>query len=134
MKSQYGVMLLALFSICCKSNKTLDAKNVNDKSLVFETKNIEEKILNDNKTLVLILNYEQSPNLPIKFDYSVIKLSSNKVLKKGAFTGLKMEWNDLYTLKGYVYKGMIKKEDDIIDENTINNINDNFIVISLDPE
>jgi hypothetical protein len=133
-KPKYCVIILALFNICCKSNKTSEVKKVNDTNIIFETKEIEEKILNDNKTLVLVLNYNQTKNLPIKFDYSVIELSSNKVLKKGAFTGLKMEWYDLYKIKGYLYEGIIKKEDDIIDENTINNINDNIIIINLDPK
>ena len=134
MKPKYCVIILALFNICCKSNKTSEVKKVNDTNIIFETKEIEEKILNDNKTLTLVLNYQQTTNLPIKFDYSVIELSSNKVLKKGTFTGLKMEWHDLYTIKGYVYQGMIKKEDDIIDEANIKTTNDNFIIINIDQE
>lgn len=134
MKSTYCAIILAFFNICCKSNKTSEVKKVNDPIIVFETKTIQEKILNDNKTLVLILNYDLTEDLPIKFDYSVIERSSNDVLKKGTFTGIKMEWYDVSKIKGYLYQGIIEKEDDVIDETNINKIKDNFIIISLDQE
>jgi hypothetical protein len=134
MKSKYCLILLALFIICCKSNTTSESNKFSETNPVFETKKIEEKILNDNKTLVLILNYELTENLPIKFDYSVIERSSNKVLKTGTFTGIKMEWFDVSNIKGYLYQGIIQKEDDVIDETNINKTKDNFIIINLDPK
>jgi hypothetical protein len=118
----------------CKSNKTPEAKKTNSPSIVFETKKTEKRLINDNKTLVLILNYQLTKNLPVNFDYSVVNLSTKEVLKKGTFTGMRMEWYTLDKIKGYLYQGIIKKQDDVIDEKNINKPNDNFILINLNNE
>ncbi|WP_158840199.1 hypothetical protein [Polaribacter sp. L3A8] len=114
------LMLISSLFFFCKSNQVNknNSKN-NDEIITFESHKIVKEIYNKNKSKLLILNYVEGNSPVVTFNYQVIDVKTKKELKKGVFTGEKMEWLDESSLKGTPYVGIIEKENDlIIGENT----------------
>ncbi|PQJ68983.1 hypothetical protein [Polaribacter butkevichii] len=90
-----------------------------DEIITFESHKIVKEIYNQNKSKLLILKYVEGKSPVITFNYQVIDVKTKRELKKGVFTGEKMEWLDESSLKCTPYIGIIEKENDvIIEENT----------------
>ena len=68
---------------------------------------IKKVLKSPQKTKNLIITYSEDINAVIKFNYNVLDLKSNKILKSGIFEGIKLDWNDDNSLKGYLYQGMV---------------------------
>ena len=105
------LIILSLFFILsnfsCKSKK-MDKKEIEvEKNLNKTTK----EILSPDKSKKLVLVYVEGFNPRIEFSYSVLNTKTKKELLKGSFTGLKMEWNNNNSIKGYLFQGMVPEND-----------------------
>lgn len=112
-KFTFLILVSSLFFFC-KSNNVNKQNTKNNQIITFQDKEITDKIYNQDKSKVLILQYTSTKSPVITFKYQVVDVKTNKELKKGVFTGEKMEWLDKNTLKCKPYTGMIKKESDEI--------------------
>ena len=113
------IIISSLFTFC----KT---KKVKDSSM----DNQEEIIFNANKSMMLILDYTLGKNPIITYSYQVIDAKTKKELKKGVFTGDKIEWLDNNTLKCTPYIGMTIRENDQVIEGSKNE-NVKYITIKI---
>ncbi|WP_166383603.1 hypothetical protein [Polaribacter sp. 11A2H] len=84
----------------------------NNQIITFQDKEITDKVYNQDKSKVLMLQYTSTKNPVITFKYQVVDVKTNKELKKGVFTGEKMEWLDNTTLKCTPHIGMVQKQSD----------------------
>ena len=106
-KVMYCIVLVASIFISCKSKKM--EKKVAPK-IVFQQQKVTKKLPSPDKSKILILSYLEDMNATTDFDYKVISLKSKKEVKSGKFTGVKIEWFTNESLKGYLYQGIIEKE------------------------
>ena len=117
MSSKKTLIILTIISslfVFCKTKK-VDEYNVDQKDIITSgSKKTTEKIYNNDKSKLLILEYTLNKNPIITYNYSVINAKTKEELKKGVFTGEKIEWLNNDTLKCTPYVGMIKKENDQI--------------------
>lgn len=115
MSSKKTLIILTIISslfVFCKTKK-VDEYNVDQKDIItLGSKKTTEKIYNNDKSKLLILEYTLNKNPIITYNYSVINAKTKEELKKGVFTGEKIEWLNNDTLKCTPYVGMIKKEND----------------------
>ncbi|MFY9243415.1 MAG: hypothetical protein WAO74_10330 [Polaribacter sp.] len=89
--------------------------------IVFNEKKVTKEIQSPDKSKLLVLTYLEDMNARKDFDYKIIDLKSKKELLTGTFTGIKMEWYTNDSIKGYLFQGMIEKE----------NPQDNFKIINI---
>lgn len=102
----------------CKSKK-MDKNE--ETEIVFNEKKVTKEIQSPDKSKLLVLTYLEDMNARKDFDYKIIDLKSKKELLTGTFTGIKMEWYTNDSIKGYLFQGMIEKE----------NPQDNFKIINI---
>lgn len=95
-------VVIFIFS-CCKSKNLKTTK----KNPIFLQNEIKKVYDSPQKTKKLIITYSEDMNAVIKFNYNVLDLKSNKILRSGIFEGIKLEWNDDNSLKGYLHQGMV---------------------------
>jgi hypothetical protein len=84
----------------------------NENPIIVNSKQITKEILSPDKSKELILSYVQDINPRITFNYRVLDVKTNKEIYKGTFIGLKLEWYDNSSLKGYLYQGMETNDED----------------------
>jgi hypothetical protein len=108
----FFLMLVSSLFFFCKSNNVSKQNTKNNQIITFQDKEITDKVYNQDKSKVLILQYTSTKNPAITFDYQVVDVETNKELKKGIFTGEKMEWLDNTTLKCTPHIGMVQKQSD----------------------
>ena len=106
-KVMYCIVLVASIFISCKSKK-MEKKEA--PKIVFQQQKVTKKLPSPDKSKILILSYLEDMNATTNFDYKVISLKSKKELISGKFTGIKMEWYTNESIKGYLYQGIIEKE------------------------
>ncbi len=110
--------ILLVFTIICSlfifcKTKKVNETNMPEKKLTTTNKKLTtEKIYNFDKSKLLILNYIVDKNPIINYSYTVIDVKTKKELKKGVFTGDKIEWLDNNTLKCTPHIGMKALEDE----------------------
>lgn len=115
MDSKILIFFIACMTILFSSCKS---KKVDNNEIINSTQKITDKIYNPNKSMVLILNYSKTKNPIITYNYKVIDVEAKQELKKGFFTGKKIEWLNNDTIKCTPYVGMIKKErDQVLEKN-----------------
>jgi hypothetical protein len=133
MSSKKTLITLTIISslfVFCKTKK-VDEHNVGQKDIITSgSKKTTEKIYNSDKSKLLILEYTLNKNPVITYNYSVINSKTKEELKKGVFTGDRIEWLDNNTLKCMTYIGMIKKENDLVLEEGKNQ-KKNYITIKI---
>ena len=100
-------ILAASIFISCKSKK-MDKQEA--PKIVFQQQKVIKELHSPDKSKILILSYLEDMNATTNFDYKVISLNSKKELTSGKFTGTKMEWFTNESIKGYLYQGIIEKE------------------------
>ena len=100
-------ILAASIFISCKSKK-MDKQEA--PKIVFQQQKVIKELHSPDKSKILILSYLEDMNATTNFDYKVISLKSKKEVKSGKFTGVKIEWFTNESLKGYLYQGIIEKE------------------------
>lgn len=107
--------LVIIFSsfLFCKTKKINDDMDNKDK-ITFTNKEKTTQVYSQNKSKVLVLNYVLSKNPVITYNYKVIDAKTKEELISGAFSGIKMEWNDNESIKGYKYVGMAEGHGDEI--------------------
>ena len=103
-------------------------KEEQENKITFQSKDVTKELYNQDKTLLLILKYKADGNLPTTFNYKVIDVKTKEKKKEGVFIGSKIEWQDNTSLKCFVHKGIIQKEDLLDSEK--NNSN-NYIIIEI---
>lgn len=103
----YSSLLASFVFISCKSKK-MEKKEAS--KIVFQSQKVTKEIHSPDKSKILILSYLEDMNVTTDFDYKVISLKNKKELTSGKFTGVKMEWFTNESLKGYLYQGIIEKE------------------------
>ena len=64
------------------------------------------------------MKYEQSLNNVKNINYSVIEVLTKKEILSDVFNGMKLEWNDKTSLKGFLSIGVIEQENGNPDEVT----------------
>lgn len=120
-KKCFLVLIIAITTstfFSCKSKKM----DKNDETeIVFKEQKVTKEIHSPDKSKLLILTYLEDMNARKDFDYKIIDLKSKKELITGTFTGIKMEWYTNDSIKGYLFQGMIEKE----------NPQDNFKIINI---
>lgn len=114
MKSKLLQISLPVFLIIIMfSCKSKDVSKTNKEPIItFNNKEIKEEIYNQEKSLLLVLNYTQDINPQKSINYKVLSTKTKEVIKQGTFVGLKLEWFTNNQLKGHLYQGMIEKESD----------------------
>lgn len=123
-----SLILVSNLFVFCKS-KSINENNLDDKKLVtYTNKKVTDKIFNDDKSKLLILEYEFNKNPVINFNYLVLDSKTNEELKKGVFAGSKIEWLNNNTLKCTPYIGMISLEDE---KSTGDKSKANYITIKI---
>lgn len=121
------VLIITMFS--CKSK---DVSKTNNESVInFNNKEITQEFYNQDQSLILQTTYLQDTNPQKSINYKVLSAKTKKVVKEGTFTGLKLEWFGNSQLKGYLFRGMVEKENDnpLLEDNT--NKNKNYTIIDL---
>ncbi len=108
----FFLMLVSSLFFFCKSNNVSKQNTKNNQIITFQDKEITDKVYNQDKSKVLMLQYTSTKNPVITFKYQVVDVKTNKELKKGIFTGEKMEWLDNTTLKCTPHIGMVQKQSD----------------------
>ncbi|MEO9571090.1 MAG: hypothetical protein ABJH82_09605 [Polaribacter sp.] len=105
-------------------------KNQEEEKLVtFQEEKVIKKVYNQEKTLLLVLEYKVDGNLPTIFKYKVIDVKTKEVKKEGIFVGVKIEWYDNESLRCFVHKGIIEKTDnDLSKEKEVRN---DYIIIKI---
>jgi len=133
LKKTLQLFILTLFSglfFFCKTNNVHENKK--DNQPTFQEIEITQKLHNQDKSKLLLLNYLKGVSPIITYNYKVVDTKTNKELKKGVFVGEKIEWLNLSTLKCTKHVGMIQKEDDnILLSETKNNTSINYITIKI---
>ena len=77
------------------------------------------------------MDYQQNKNAILFFSYRVINTETKNELISGTFSGVKMEWINNNSIKGYKYVGMIEKKDDrVVKDNKP--IESQYIIIKID--
>jgi hypothetical protein len=123
------IIISSLFTFC-KTKKVKDSSMDNQEEIIFNTKKTTDNIYNANKSMMLILDYTLGKNPIITYSYQVIDAKTKKELKKGVFTGDKIEWLDNNTLKCTPYIGMTIRENDQVIEGSKNE-NVKYITIKI---
>jgi hypothetical protein len=131
MKRNLLILALSIFIfnvlVFCK------AKDVNDHNVekikIIISKETTDKIFSFDKTKVLILTYKIDKSPIIKFNYQVIDTDTKKELKKGVFTGVKIEWLDNNALKCEPYVGIEVENSKLFKRNIKKQIN--YITIKI---
>jgi hypothetical protein len=85
-------------------------ENKEASKIVFQTQKVTKEIHSADKSKILILSYLENMETRIDFTYKVISAKTKKELISGKFTGIKMDWFTNNSLKGYLYQGIIEKE------------------------
>ncbi|PQJ77363.1 hypothetical protein [Polaribacter glomeratus] len=123
------LIFIVSFIFNCKSK---DLKNPKEETKInVEVTDTTKEIYNENKSLLLILNYNIDGNLPTTFYYTVVDVKTKTQKKEGVFIGTKIEWLDMTSLKCFNYIGMIEKEPDEFSGTSDNNSNNDFIIIKI---
>ena len=107
------IIVIALF-FNCKSKK------MNLKGIPIEQnlKKVSKEILSPDKSKKLILSYMEDLNARKEFNYIVLNSKTKKELIRGSFIGLKMEWNNNKSIKGYLFQGIVRENYSVDDSNT----------------
>lgn len=112
----------------CKSKK-IDSKDHIE--IVFTAEKVTKELYSPDKSHLLILDYQQNKNAILFFSYRVINTETKNELISGTFSGVKMEWINNNSIKGYKYVGMIEKKDDrVVKDNKP--IESQYIIIKID--
>lgn len=106
-KIMYSTLLVASVFISCKSKKMDKNKDI---KIVFNEQKVIKEIHSPDRSKLLILTYLEDMNARKDFDYKVIDIKTKKELIIGTFRGVKIEWRTNNNLKGYLFQGMIEKE------------------------
>lgn len=93
----------------CKS-KQMDTKKEEEVKIVFPEKKVSKEIYNEDKTLILLLEYKVTQNPITTFDYRVVNAKTKQEVIKDTFTGVKIEWLTTTSLKCTKYVGMVQKD------------------------
>jgi hypothetical protein len=125
------IVFLVLILVSCKSKEMATDKKEVD--ITFQPKVIKTESYNQDKSMILALNYTNDIHPIRNIAYQVLDSKSKKVLKEGNFTGMKLAWFTKNQLKGYLYVGMDKKESTSTLMNTSTNkkINKNILIIDI---
>ena len=112
MKNYYSCLFsLLLFGLLSCKSINLDAKKqIKETVISFKQKEITREVYNQDKSMLLILKYTTLKSWPITFNYLVKDVRTSKELKKGTFSGEKIEWFNTLSLKCYHHIGMVKKD------------------------
>lgn len=126
------VLQLALFVFILQLTncKTKNIASDNDDIIIKTSKTIVSKKLNPDKTLVLVLKYEDNLELVKTFLITVKNVENDSVIYNDKFIGINIEWLDNDKLKAYLPVGNIEKQSDEIDEHT-NPTSDNYKIIEI---
>jgi len=81
-------------------------------------KKVSKEILSPDKSKKLILSYMEDLNARKEFNYIVLNSKTKKELIRGSFIGLKMEWNNNKSIKGYLFQGIVRENYSVDDSNT----------------
>jgi hypothetical protein len=124
------VVYSSLFFFCKSntSNKEVPKKNT---VVTFKEQEVTTQIYNDDKSMLLVLNYVIEKSPIITYSYKVIDLKTREELKKGVFIGQKIEWLDRSSLKCIHHVGMVRKEDDQLLLTGKDRSNMNYTVIKI---
>lgn len=130
-KKHVFVVIIIMVSVVffnCKSKK-VDNKDGID--ITFTEKKVTKEFNSPDKSKLLILDYLQSKNPLITFNYKVVDIKTKEELISGTFSGIRMEWNDNKSIKGHKYVGMAEADNDevLIEGNKIKNKNITVIQI-----
>lgn len=127
-KKKSIIPILLLITLCmfnCKSKK-MDKK---ENPIIHESADVSKELYSPNKTMILTLNFKEDINPQKTFNYKVTKVKTKEEIIKGTFVGIKMEWLTNSTIKGYLFKGMIKNEKE--SNNSGNADSDNYKIIKV---
>lgn len=124
-----SALFFLLFLISCKC-KQLTPSDLNDKS---KTRNdsIVEKTLNLSRTMLLVTSFKNDLMIKKVIDYQVVDINTKKVIKSGKFEGTKLVWYTNTKLKGYLHRGIIRKENDSVILANSNDSNENSVLIEI---
>lgn len=119
-------LLYSVFS--CKTKKMEVEKK---KDITFkENTVIKKEVYNFDKTMVLVMEYTATKEPFKTINYQVLDSKNKEVKKKDTFLGTKMEWYTNNSLKAYIYRGTVKKDDTSLLDSK-DNENDNFKIITI---
>jgi len=107
------IIVIALF-FNCKSKKM----NLKEIPIEQNLKKVSKEILSPDKSKKLILSYMEDLNARKEFNYIVLNSKTKKELIRGSFIGLKMEWNNNKSIKGYLFQGIVRENYSVDDSNT----------------
>ncbi len=122
------IIISLIVFINCKSKK-VDAKD--NIEITFKEKKVTQELYSPDKSKLLILDYFQSKNPSINFNYKVVNVQTKEELISGTFSGIKMEWNDNESIKGHKYVGMAEGHNDEILTRGNRIGNENITVIKI---
>ena len=91
--------------------------NKEEPSIVINSKQVTKELLSMDKSKILVLIFIEDINPQKNFTYTVLDAKTKKEVLKGAFLGIKMEWNDNFSIKGYLYQGIVTSENNEKDSN-----------------
>ena len=133
MKKILIILVLSIFIfnvlVFCKAKDVNGHSVENNKIKIIKSKETTDKIFSFDKTKVLILTYKIDKSPIIKFNYQVIDTDTKKELKKGVFTGVKIEWLDNNALKCEPYVGIEVENSKLFKRNIKKQIN--YITIKI---
>jgi hypothetical protein len=99
-----------MFFFCKTAN--VDKKTTKTETVIsFEKKEITKELYNQEKSLLLILEYSTAKSPIITFHYKVTDVNTKEELKKGTFIGTNIEWDSNTALKCTHHVGMVQKDD-----------------------
>lgn len=101
----------------CKTKKVNEKNMQNNEIITYSSEETTDKIYNLNKTKLLILKYKINKSPIINYSYQVIDVKTKKELKKGVFTGEKIEWLDNNTLRCKPYVGVEVDNNELLEGN-----------------
>lgn len=124
-----SALFFLLFLISCKC-KQLTPSALNYKS---KTRNdsIVEKTLNLSRTMLLITSFKNDLMIKKVIDYQVVDVNTKKILKCGKFEGTKLVWYTNTELKGYLHRGIIRKDNDNVLLANNNDSNEYSVLIEI---
>jgi hypothetical protein len=100
-----------------------------ENQVIITSKSVTTELRSPDKSMTLIMAYEDDINPQKTFVYKVINSKTKEEVANGTFVGTKMEWIDNSSIKGYLYQGMIKNEKASLD--SADAASDNFKIIKL---
>ncbi|ARV06872.1 hypothetical protein BTO04_09335 [Polaribacter sp. SA4-10] len=125
----FFLILVSGLFFFCKSNDIHEKKK--DNQLTFIESEITKEVYNQDKSKILILNYVIHRSPVITYNFKVVDSKSKKVLKKGVFVGSKIEWKDNSTLKCFLHKGIVQKENEAFSDRKNSKPNIDYIIIQI---